>query len=70
MTLIVDRFEGQTAVLLEGYQTREVPKTALAEGIREGDAVFLDKDGIWRKDIEETESRKAEIAKKMRAVWE
>ena len=47
MLIIVDRFEGDYAVLLEENQTRDVPKQALAADIREGDVVFPDTDGIW-----------------------
>ena len=42
MLIIVDRFEGDYAVLLEENQTRDVPKQALAADIREGDVVFPD----------------------------
>ena len=49
MLIIVDRFEGDYAVLLEENQTRDVPKQALAADIREGDVVFPDTDGIWKK---------------------
>lgn len=70
MLIIVDRFEGDYAVLLEGSQTKEVLKRSLAAGIREGDVVFLDTDGIWKKDETATEMRKSQIAKKMDALWE
>lgn len=70
MLIIVDRFEGDYAVLLEENQTREVPRQALAADIREGDAVFPDTDGIWKKDAAATEKRKAQIAKRMDALWE
>ena len=70
MLIIVDRFEGDYAILLEGNQTREVLKRSLAAGIREGDVVFLDMDGIWKKDETATEMRKSQIAKKMDALWE
>ena len=70
MLIIVERFEGDHAVLLEENQTREVPRQALAADIREGDAVFPDTDGIWNKDAAATEKRKAQIAKKMDALWE
>ena len=40
MLIIVDRFEGDYAVLLEENQTRDVPKQALAADIREGDVVL------------------------------
>ncbi|MBQ7758611.1 DUF3006 domain-containing protein [Anaerotignum sp.] len=70
MAHIVDRFEGDYAILLEGDAALEVVKAALAEGIAEGDAVSLGEDGIWRKDTAETEERKERIAKKMKALWE
>lgn len=70
MAYIVDRFEGEYAILLNGDAAEEVLKSALAEGIGEGDAVSLGKDGIWQKDAAETEERKARIAKKMSALWE
>ena len=70
MLIIVDRLEGDYAVLLEENQTREVPRQALAADIREGDAVFPDTDGIWKKDAAATEKRKSQIAKKMDALWE
>ena len=63
MLIIVDRFEGDYAVLLE-------EKQALAADIREGDVVFPDTDGIWKKDAAATEKRKSQIAKKMDALWE
>ena len=70
MLIIVDRFEGDYAVLLEENQTRDVPKQALAADIREGDVVFPDTDGIWKKDAAATKKRKSQIAKKMDALWE
>lgn len=69
MLVIVDRLEGDYAVLLEGNQTREIPQKSLSEEIREGDVVFLDTDGIWKKDEAATENRKSQIAKKMDALW-
>ena len=70
MLVIVDRFEGDYAVLLEGNQTRDIPKQTLAADIREGDVVFPDTDGIWKKDEAATKMRKSQIAKKMDALWE
>nr|WP_294681668.1 DUF3006 domain-containing protein [uncultured Anaerotignum sp.] len=70
MAVILDRFEGDIAVLLEGTQTREVPKSTLSKEIKEGDVVFLDINGVWKKNAEETKERKAKIAKKMDALWE
>lgn len=70
MGRIVDRIEGEIAVLLEDGTVREIPKADLAEGIAEGDAVFLGEDGFWQKDAAETEGRKERIGKKMDALWE
>lgn len=70
MAVIVDRLEGEYAVLLEGDKTIEVLRIALAEGVQEADAVVLGEDGIWRKDVAATEQRKERIAKKMNALWE
>ena len=70
MLIIVEQFEGNNAVLLEENQTRKVQRQALAAAIREGDAVFPDTDGIWKKDAAATEKRKSQIAKKMDALWE
>lgn len=70
MAQIIDRFEGEYAILLEGNVVLEVRKTDLAEGIAEGDAVFLGENGIWRKDAAETKDRQERIAKKMNALWE
>ncbi len=70
MAQIVDRFEGEYAILLEGDAVLEVRKTDLAEGIAEGDAVSLGKDGIWQKDAAGTKDRQEHIAKRMNALWE
>lgn len=69
MGIIVDRIEGEIAVLLEGEAVREVPKADLAEGIAEGDTVFLEENGIWQKDTAETENRREQIKKKMDSLW-
>ena len=70
MAQIIDRFEGEYAILLKGDAVLEVRKTDLAEGIAEGDAVFLGEDGIWQKDAAETKDRQERIAKKMNPLWE
>ena len=70
MAQIVDRFEGEYAILLDGDAVLEVRLTDLAEGIAEGDVVFLGEDGIWQKDAVETKDRQERIAKKMNALWE
>ena len=69
----IDGFMGMLEeydIIEEENQTRDVPKQALAADIREGDVVFPDTDGIWKKDTAATEKRKSQIAKKMDALWE
>lgn len=70
MAQIVDRFEGEYAILLDGDTVLEVRKVDLAEGIAEGDAVSLGENGIWQKDAAETKNRKERIGEKMNALWE
>lgn len=70
MAQIVDRFEGEYAILLDGDAVLEVGKAHLEEGIAEGDAVSLGENGIWQKDAAETKDRKEHIVKKMNALWE
>ena len=71
MDYIVDRFEGESAVLLdEAEQMVNVPKNSLTEDIREGDVVFLGESGIYRKDTEKTEKRKERMKKLMDTLWE
>ena len=70
MLIIVDRFEGDYAVLLEENQTSDVPKQALAADIRDGDVLYPDSNGNLKKDTAATEKRKSQIAKKMDALWE
>lgn len=71
MCYILDRWEGEYAVLLdETEQAVSVLKTALAEDVREGDALLLGEDGIYRKNAEETEERREKIKKMMDTLWE
>lgn len=71
MRYIVDRFEGEYAVLLdEAEKTINVPRNSLSEDTREGNVVFLTEDGIYHKDMEKTEERKECIRKLMDTLWE
>lgn len=67
--LIVDRIEENTAVIEDGESRFEVPAEALANDVKEGDAVFLE-NGVYRKDAEATEKRKQEIIKLQNSLWE
>ncbi|MGO4273899.1 DUF3006 domain-containing protein, partial [Paenibacillus sp. TAF58] len=57
---IVDRFEGDIAVIEIQGETRDFSKSILDPGIRAGDSVEL-KDGKWVKDEVETENRMERI---------
>lgn len=69
MMLIVDRISEGTAVIEDGESRFEVPAEALANDVKEGDAVFLE-NGVYRKDAEATEKRKQEIIKLQDNLWE
>lgn len=59
---VVDRFEKGYAVLERGDgKLIDVPAAELPEGSREGDALSLGEDGVYRADPEETRRRAAEI---------
>lgn len=69
MMLIVDRISEGTAVIEDGESRFEVPAEALANDVKEGDAVSLE-NGVYRKDAEATEKRKQEIIKLQNSLWE
>ena len=63
MKVSIDRFEGQYAICeLEDGSTMEIEKDHLPQDAREGDILTINDDEITI-DVEETESRKAKIAK-------
>jgi len=65
---IIDRFEGNFAIIEVGRKTIDVPRREIAENAEVGDVVEL-KDGIWVPDKEETATRKAKIEKLAAEVW-
>jgi len=58
--IIVDRFEGDFAVLETDSGMIDVEKSRLSDDVREGD-VILELDGFYIKDEETTRQRRAEI---------
>ncbi len=58
--IIVDRFEGDFAVLETDSGMIDIERSKLAGDIREGD-VILESDGFYIKDVETTRQRRAEI---------
>ncbi len=69
--LIVDRFEGDYAVCeTEDRNIINIPKTELPDNIREGNSIYLDKNGKYRIDIMNTNNQEEKIRKKMNKLWE
>lgn len=58
----VDRIEGSTAVLTNGGLTMNVPLSSLPDGVREGDILILNKNGVYETDGEQTRRIKSENA--------
>ena len=71
MHYIVDRLEGEFVVLVDDIGTvKNVPISAFSEAVSEGDAVVLDENGLYKKDITETVAREEKIKKLMDTLWE
>jgi len=66
---IVDRFEGDYAVIEVDGKTRDVKRKLIEDSVRVSDVVIL-KNGVWHRDSDETAKRKKEIKKLMDSVWE
>ncbi|MEA4969900.1 MAG: DUF3006 domain-containing protein [Candidatus Pelethousia sp.] len=62
---VIDRFEGETA-LLEGGR---VPRSLLPMAAREGDVLREDGAGGYYVDLEETRLRKAALAARLEALF-
>lgn len=66
---IVDRFEGDVAVIETDGETRDVPRPLVAADVKEGDVVEW-KDGQWMRNEQATKERSAEIKTLMDSLWE
>ncbi|MDI6880261.1 MAG: DUF3006 domain-containing protein [Desulfitobacteriaceae bacterium] len=67
---IIDRFEGQMAVIeFEGRIMKNIPKALLPAEAREGDVIDEEK-GSFHVNKEETRQRRAEIQKLLDNLWE
>ena len=58
--LIVDRFEGDKAIVFDEEERLILGRAELNASVREGDVIFKDKSGIYVSDITATESRRKE----------
>ena len=66
MKCIIDRFEGDYAVIEYNEQVLNLPKVFLPVDVHEGDVL----DVIIMLDVNETDRIKAEMKKLMDEVWE
>ncbi len=66
---IIDRMEGNWVVCEKEDGIARLDRTALPEKIREGDCLFLDEEGNWHIDEEETCQRRQKAAQKLRALF-
>lgn len=66
---IVDRFEGNYAVIEIDGETKDIPRTQVSDHVQAGDVVIF-KEGKWERDQEATVKRTNEIKKLMESVWE
>jgi RNase P/RNase MRP subunit p29 len=66
---VIDRFEGNIAVIETEGTTIDVPKTSLPINAKTGDSVIIDGDKICV-DVEDTKKRKAEIDDLMEELFE
>lgn len=67
--IILERFEGDYAVIEVDGEMIDVEKDLVNECAKEGDVLKL-VDGIYYKDLEGTEKRKQYIADKFKNMWE
>ena len=66
--LIIERFEGNTAIIEDGGKYFEVSREDLPENASEGD-VLKKVGSIYEIDKEKTESRRKEILKLQNSLW-
>ena len=67
--LIIDRFENDTAVVENGEEMTDIPRSLLPENAREGD-VIIKSGGGYIIDNASTEKRRQEILDLQDSLWE
>ena len=69
MTLIIDRFEGDFAVVeVDGKKMRDIPKQDIPQSAKEGDVLKL-VSGKYEVDFEETKRLRVEVEQMMKDMW-
>ncbi|WP_160036829.1 DUF3006 domain-containing protein [Paenibacillus sp. An7] len=66
---IVDRFEGDYAIIEIDGQTHDVSKSIVDAFVKVGDVVTL-VEGVWKPNPKETKQREKQIKMLMDDVWE
>jgi len=69
MQAVIDRFEGDLAVLEIDGSIKHVPRYEIPEAAREGDILILWR-GVWTIDKGSTRNRKKEITALGEELWE
>jgi len=67
--IILDRFEGDYAIIEMYEEIVSVEKHLLHEDVKEGD-ILIEKKGMYFKDHEATKKRKQYIEDKFKDMWE
>jgi hypothetical protein len=65
--LIIDRFEGDFAVVEDGEQRAEIKRALLPPRAKEGDVLVLENE-VYRVDAEATKARRAEVLERLRKL--
>ncbi|WP_074037994.1 DUF3006 domain-containing protein [Exiguobacterium profundum] len=67
---IIDRFEGDLAVIEFGEVMEDIPKSRLPEAVQHGDVLWFYEDGRVEVDVEEKQLLSKEIDELMEELWE
>ncbi|WP_026824330.1 DUF3006 domain-containing protein [Exiguobacterium marinum] len=67
---IIDRFEGDLAVVEFGEVMEDIPKSRLPHSIKLGDVLWFYEDGRVEVDVEEKQRLSKEIDELMSELWE
>jgi hypothetical protein len=62
--MIIDRFEGNIAVVESGDERLEIPRGSITKSAKEGD-VLVESAGAFHVDAEATAKRRAEVTAKL-----
>ena len=67
---IIDRFEGDLAVVEFGEVMEDIPRSRLPESIQPGDVLWFYEDGRVERDAEAKQQLSNEIDQLMEELWE